>query len=135
MQRTRISTEAYFLLMDYAFGLGYRRVEWKCDSLNKPSRDAAMRLGMSFDGVFRHDMFYKGRCVRVSACMWELARASACVCAYHDACCVLWTCTCVLVGASAAEPPTRTQYGPQQGTIDKILPRSSGHGLHIHGFF
>ncbi|WP_238695394.1 GNAT family N-acetyltransferase [Ornithinimicrobium flavum] len=46
LQRTPASTEAQYLLMRHVFrGLGYRRYEWKCDSLNAPSRRAALRLG------------------------------------------------------------------------------------------
>ncbi len=41
--------------------LGYRRYEWKCDSLNAPSRKAAERLGFSFDGIFEQAVIYKGR--------------------------------------------------------------------------
>jgi RimJ/RimL family protein N-acetyltransferase len=55
------ATEAMYLLMKQAFGLGYRRYEWKCDALNAPSRDAAQRLGFSFEGVFRQATVYKGR--------------------------------------------------------------------------
>lgn len=62
LKRTPISTEAQFLLMAYAFDeLGYRRYEWKCDSLNAPSRAAAERLGFKFEGVFRQAVVYKGR--------------------------------------------------------------------------
>ena len=62
MQRSSLSTEAHYLLMRLAFDeLGYRRYEWKCDSLNAPSRQAAQRLGFSFEGVFRQAMVYKGR--------------------------------------------------------------------------
>lgn len=62
LQRTRVATEAHFLLMRHVFGtLGYRRYEWKCDSLNTPSRNAAARLGFSFEGVFRQALVYKGR--------------------------------------------------------------------------
>jgi hypothetical protein len=50
-----------FLLMARAFGLGYRRYEWKCDELNAPSRAAAERLGFRFEGVFRQATIYKGR--------------------------------------------------------------------------
>lgn len=56
------STEAQFLLMQYVFDdLGYRRYEWKCDSLNAPSRKAAQRLGFSFEGIFRQAVIYKQR--------------------------------------------------------------------------
>jgi len=41
--------------------LGYRRYEWKCNALNEPSRRAALRLGFSFEGVFRQHMIQKGR--------------------------------------------------------------------------
>ena len=61
MQRTRASTEAVFLLLDHAFRSGYRRVEWKCDSLNQPSRNAAERLGFVYEGIFRKATHYKGR--------------------------------------------------------------------------
>ncbi|MBP7692563.1 MAG: GNAT family N-acetyltransferase [Anaerolineales bacterium] len=60
-QRTPAATEAMYLLMRHAFELGYRRYEWKCDALNAPSRAAARRLGLSFEGVFRQATLYKGR--------------------------------------------------------------------------
>ncbi len=61
MQRTPIATEAMYLMMKRAFELGYRRYEWKCDALNAPSRAAAQRLGLSYEGVFRQATLYKGR--------------------------------------------------------------------------
>jgi len=62
LKQTPVSTEAQFLLMQYAFGeLGYRRYEWKCDSLNAPSRKAAARLGFQFEGIFRQAVIYRGR--------------------------------------------------------------------------
>lgn len=62
LQRTTLATEAMFLMMRHAFdGLGYRRYEWKCDSLNAPSRSAAERLGFQFEGIFRQATVYKGR--------------------------------------------------------------------------
>ena len=61
LQRTPIATEAMYLMMRHVFELGYRRYEWKCDSLNAPSRAAAQRLGFSFEGVFRKAIVYKGR--------------------------------------------------------------------------
>ncbi len=55
LQRTPASTEAMALMMARAFDeLGYRRYEWKCDSLNAPSRAAALRLGFTFEGIFRN---------------------------------------------------------------------------------
>jgi RimJ/RimL family protein N-acetyltransferase len=62
LKRTRASSEAMYLLMRYVFdALGYRRYEWKCDSLNAPSRAAAKRYGFEFEGVFRQAVVYKGR--------------------------------------------------------------------------
>lgn len=61
LQRRPAATEAMYLMMKYAFGLGYRRYEWKCNALNWPSRRAAQRLGLSFEGVFRQAAVYKGR--------------------------------------------------------------------------
>ncbi len=61
LQRTPAATEAMYLMMRRAFELGYRRYEWKCDSLNVPSRKAAQRLGFSFEGTFRQAAVYKGR--------------------------------------------------------------------------
>jgi len=62
LQRTRLATEAQYLLARYAFEtLGYRRYEWKCDALNAASRRAALRFGFSFEGIFRHHMIIKGR--------------------------------------------------------------------------
>lgn len=62
MQRTASATEAIFLLLRRAFDeLGYRRCEWKCDSLNEPSRAAALRFGFTFEGIFRQAIVYKGR--------------------------------------------------------------------------
>ena len=62
LQRTRAATEALYLLAANAFEtLGYRRYEWKCDSLNAPSRAAALRLGFTFEGIFRQATIYKGR--------------------------------------------------------------------------
>lgn len=61
MQRSPISTEAMYLMMANAFDMGYRRYEWKCNALNQPSIDAAMRLGMSFEGFFRQMAMPKGR--------------------------------------------------------------------------
>ncbi|MDQ2092755.1 GNAT family N-acetyltransferase [Rhodobacteraceae bacterium 10Alg 79] len=62
MQQSRASTEAMFLMMAHAFDdLGYRRYEWKCDTLNAPSRRAARRLGFTYEGTFRQATHYKGR--------------------------------------------------------------------------
>ena len=61
LKQTRAATEAMHLMMKNAFALGYRRYEWKCDSLNAPSRAAARRLGFSYEGRFIQAIVYKGR--------------------------------------------------------------------------
>jgi RimJ/RimL family protein N-acetyltransferase len=60
LQRTPAATEAMFLMMRTAFELGYRRYEWKADALNGPSRAAAARLGLRFEGIFRQHRVVKG---------------------------------------------------------------------------
>lgn len=62
LRQTPLATEAQYLLMCYAFEqLRFRRYEWKCDSLNAPSRRAAERFGFTFEGIFREHMIIKGR--------------------------------------------------------------------------
>lgn len=60
IQQKPIATESMYLMMKNAFELGYRRYEWKCNALNAPSISAAMRLGMSFEGLFRQATMVKG---------------------------------------------------------------------------
>ena len=61
LQRTQVSTEAMFLMMKRVFDdWGYRRYEWKCDSLNGPSVAAARRLGFRYEGMFRNHVVMKG---------------------------------------------------------------------------
>jgi RimJ/RimL family protein N-acetyltransferase len=62
LRQTPVATEAMYLMMRHVFvDLGYRRYEWKCDSLNAPSRSAALRLGFVYEGIFRQATIYKGR--------------------------------------------------------------------------
>jgi RimJ/RimL family protein N-acetyltransferase len=62
LQRTAASTEAMSLMMRRVFDeLGYRRYEWKCDSLNAPSIAAAKRLGFRSEGTFLQAVVMKGR--------------------------------------------------------------------------
>jgi RimJ/RimL family protein N-acetyltransferase len=82
LQRTPLGTEAQYLLACHAIEtLGYRRYEWKCDSLNAPSRRAAARYGFIFEGVFRQHMIVKG-CNRDTAWFsiidseWPVRRAN-----------------------------------------------------------
>ncbi|WP_235535955.1 GNAT family N-acetyltransferase [Nocardioides sp. Root190] len=82
LQRTTAATEAVHLLMAHAFDeLGYRRFEWKCDSLNEPSRRAAKRLGFVEEGRFRNHMVTQGRnrdtdWFSVTAEEWPAVRAA-----------------------------------------------------------
>jgi RimJ/RimL family protein N-acetyltransferase len=62
LQRTTAATEAIYLLARHAFDhLAYRRLEWKCNALNAPSRRAAERFGFRFEGIFRKHQVVKGR--------------------------------------------------------------------------
>ena len=60
LQRTTAVTEAMVLMAGHIFDhLGYRRYEWKCNAQNEPSRRAALRLGFTFEGIFRQHMVVK----------------------------------------------------------------------------
>ncbi len=61
LQSTPLATEAIFSLLAQVFALGYRRCEWKCHSLNEPSRRAALRFGFTYEGTFRQAAVIKGR--------------------------------------------------------------------------
>ena len=62
LMRTSLATEAMYLMASHVFeDLGYRRYEWKCDSLNEASCSAALRLGFQYEGLFRQHMIYKSR--------------------------------------------------------------------------
>ena len=61
VQRTGVNAEATWLMLRHAFGLGYRRLEWKCDALNARSRRAALRMGFRFEGIQEQHRITKGR--------------------------------------------------------------------------
>lgn len=62
LRRSAGGTEAMYLMARHVFeDLGYRRYEWKCNALNQASRRAALRLGFTFEGIFRQHMIQKGR--------------------------------------------------------------------------
>jgi RimJ/RimL family protein N-acetyltransferase len=62
LARTRAATEALYLMIRYAMDdLGYRRMHWRCNSLNDKSRQAARRLGFRFEGIFYNHMIFKGK--------------------------------------------------------------------------
>jgi RimJ/RimL family protein N-acetyltransferase len=61
LQRRAAGTEAMYLMMRRVFDeLGYRRYEWKCNSLNAPSRAAAARFGFQYEGLFRQATITRG---------------------------------------------------------------------------
>lgn len=82
MQKTRAATEAMFLLLKRAADeLGYRRLVWKCDSLNAASIRAAHRLGFTPEGVLRAHKIVKGRerhtaMFSITADEWPTRRAA-----------------------------------------------------------
>jgi RimJ/RimL family protein N-acetyltransferase len=60
-QRSVAATEALVVMMRHAMDdLGNRRLEWKCNALNAPSRRAALRLGFRYEGEFLNHMVVKG---------------------------------------------------------------------------
>ena len=62
LQRTPAATEALYLMIRHAMDdLGYRRMQWRCNSLNEKSRRAARRLGFRFEGVFYNHMIFKNK--------------------------------------------------------------------------
>ena len=62
VQRTKVNTEVTYLFLRHVFDeLAYRRVEWKCDNRNEPSKRAALRLGFKYEGLFRKHMVVKGQ--------------------------------------------------------------------------
>ncbi|HUQ78332.1 MAG TPA: GNAT family protein [Patescibacteria group bacterium] len=67
-QRTGANREAKLLMLGHAFdGLGCRRVEFKTDSRNGPSRTALLGIGAHFEGIFRNHMVMPDGRMRHSA--------------------------------------------------------------------
>ncbi len=60
-QRTQANLESTYLMLGHCFDLGYRRVEWKCDSRNERSRRSALRMGFTFEGIQEYHMIVKGQ--------------------------------------------------------------------------
>ncbi|MBC7997792.1 MAG: GNAT family N-acetyltransferase [Leptolyngbya sp.] len=80
-QRTKANLETTYLLLEHAFSLGYRRVEWKCDSLNERSHKSALRMGFQFEGKQEQHFIIKGRnrdtdWFRILDCEWPQIRQS-----------------------------------------------------------
>ena len=61
VQRSKANLESTYLMLKHAFELGYRRLEWKCDSLNERSRRSALRMGFKFEGIQEAHYIIKGR--------------------------------------------------------------------------
>jgi RimJ/RimL family protein N-acetyltransferase len=62
ISRTRVATEALYLHARYVLeDLGYRRLEWKCNALNEPSKRAALRFGFAYEGLFRQHMIVRAQ--------------------------------------------------------------------------
>lgn len=59
VQGTGVAREATLLMLEHAFGLGYRRVEWKCDARNERSRRSALSYGFTFEGLQEQHMIVK----------------------------------------------------------------------------
>ena len=62
VQKSKVNSETTYLFLRYLFDeLHYRRVEWKCDNMNEPSKAAALRMGFKYEGLFRQHMIVKGK--------------------------------------------------------------------------
>ncbi|CAN5618348.1 GNAT family protein [soil metagenome] len=61
VQRRGFNPEATYLMLRHAFGLGYRRVEWKCNASNQRSRNAALRMGFRFEGIQENHFIVKNK--------------------------------------------------------------------------
>ena len=62
VHKSKVNTESQFLILKHLFDRhSYRRVQWKCDSLNHASRTTATRMGFIYEGRFRQHMFVRGR--------------------------------------------------------------------------
>ncbi|WP_065202626.1 GNAT family N-acetyltransferase [Chromobacterium subtsugae] len=81
LRRSRLATEAIYLMLRHVFELGYRRCEWRCDAQNQASLRAALRLGFTFEALWRQRRVAKGR-NRDAACFsiidqeWPARRAA-----------------------------------------------------------
>lgn len=61
LQRTKGGTEALYLMLQHVFDtLNFRRCEWRCNSENVKSEQAALRLGFQREAFLRKHMLVKG---------------------------------------------------------------------------
>jgi RimJ/RimL family protein N-acetyltransferase len=89
MQRTGANTEATYLMLNHAFGLGYRRLEWKCHHHNERSCQSALRMGFTFEGIQEDHMIVKDRSrdtawFRMLDTEWPEVKAMLEALLYHD---------------------------------------------------
>ena len=71
LQRTALATEAFYLILRHVFeDLHFRRLEWTCTASNARSRQAAVRLGFTYEGTLRQGLFLKGKPVDI--CMYSM---------------------------------------------------------------
>ena len=60
-QKSEVHSQTMVLLFSYVFEqLGYRRLEWKCNDRNENSKRAALRLGFTWEGLFRQHFVSRG---------------------------------------------------------------------------
>ncbi len=79
-QRTHTNLEATYLTLKHAFGLGYQRLEWKCNALNERSQKSALRMGFTYEGTQDAHMIVKNRTrntawFRILASEWPSVQA------------------------------------------------------------
>lgn len=61
LQRSTAGTETVVLGLRHLFeDLGYRRIEWRCNTTNAASMAAARRYGFTLEGVLRQHRWIKG---------------------------------------------------------------------------
>ncbi len=61
LQKSTAGTETVMLVLRHLFeDLGYRRVEWRCNTTNAASMSAARRYGFTLEGVLRQHRWIKG---------------------------------------------------------------------------
>jgi RimJ/RimL family protein N-acetyltransferase len=82
VQRSRVNTEAKFLLLTYAFEvMNCVRVQFTTDALNEKSRAAILRIGAKQEGIVRHERIMPDGRKRNSArfsiidCEWPEVKA------------------------------------------------------------
>ena len=60
-QRAHLPLKPAAVTLQHAFGFGYRRLDWKCHHHNERSRQSALRMGFTFEGIQENHMIVKDR--------------------------------------------------------------------------